>query len=150
MSLVAPIDVVGSCYRNLAAVQNGNQAFWILVCQRAQQNGIHDAEERSVCADSQCERDHGNNGEPGRLQQVPSTIAKIFKQVIDPYERTRVTMEFFRLLHAAVRAAGGLPGLVERESAPFKILLQHRQVGVDLPSEVTFHASAPEQVRQLG
>src|SRR6185295_300110 len=56
---------------------NCDKPVSVVVRQRLEQNRVDDAEDRSVCADAQCERHDSDQREPGFLQQQSSAVAQI-------------------------------------------------------------------------
>src|SRR5690242_11819660 len=53
------------------------QTIGIGVGQRAQQHGIHDAENGGVCADAEGEREHGDGGEGGTAAELAEGVAHV-------------------------------------------------------------------------
>src|SRR5439155_3594603 len=58
-------------------VRDGNQAIWLLESQRLKQYPIHQAEDRSVDANAESERDHGHGSEAGVLGQHSHPITQV-------------------------------------------------------------------------
>ena len=53
-----------------AAFAQPDEPLGFRVGQRTEQHGIHDAEDRRVRSDAQCDREHGHRGEAGIVQQL--------------------------------------------------------------------------------
>ena len=149
-ALVPPVDVVGHRHRAVAVVQKGNQTFRILVCQRAEQHGIHHAENRRIRTDPQGQRDHCNSRKPRSAQQAAHSIAHILEPLLDPQKGARLAMQFLGLFDAAVSAAGGQPGILRSQSAALEVVRQHGEVAFDFAGQLAFGAASAEQVRKSG
>ena len=54
-----------------------DDAAGILVRKRLEQHGVDDAENRSICSNTQRERKHGDNGEAGIYSQHPDCEFKV-------------------------------------------------------------------------
>jgi len=80
MVLVAPVDVVGDRDGTRAGVHHGEQAVRVFVRERAEQHGVHGAEDGCVRADSQGERDHGDGRKTGSAQQRAGSVAEILRE----------------------------------------------------------------------
>jgi len=61
------------------ALADSHQTSGIRKGKRAQQNGIHDAEDHRVRADTQGERDYSDRGEPGLSYQHPDPVLQVLK-----------------------------------------------------------------------
>ena len=82
-ALCLPIRVVGGRGYALVvalsrvALPHGHEPFGFREWQRLQQHPADDAENRGVCADAQCERQHGHRGEAGVFDQLASSVAEV-------------------------------------------------------------------------
>jgi hypothetical protein len=110
MALITPIGIIGGRDRVDAIVQQSNQAVRISVRQRAQENSVHDAEDRSICADAERERQDRNGRENWRVQQIACPISQVSEALLDPDESAGFAVQLSCLLHASEGATGRPPG----------------------------------------
>ncbi len=59
-----------------------HEAIAVRIRQRLQQNAVDEAEDRSVRADAERQREHGEQREPAILQQGPCAETKVAKQLV--------------------------------------------------------------------
>ena len=57
-----------------------DEAGWIAKGERAQEDGVYDAEDGGVRADAESEREDGDRGEAGAFCEEPEGVAKILQQ----------------------------------------------------------------------
>ena len=60
-----------------------HELLGIFVRQRAQQNGVNDAEDRAVRANAECESENRNRGEGRIFRQHPQAVTHILSKVSD-------------------------------------------------------------------
>ena len=78
-----PIDIIGKRNGNLRLVRVGlgddHDPIRFRIGQRLEQDRVDHAENRGVRADPERERENGDEGEAGRLQQLPDGISDLLK-----------------------------------------------------------------------
>ena len=77
MVTITQIEIVGIRLARVSLIKDGVEAFRLRHIQRAQDEGIEDAEDHCVGADGQSEREHCRKGKPGRAAQLAEGIAEI-------------------------------------------------------------------------
>ena len=103
--LALPFQVVGS--RNRVAMSVGpigphhDELFGIWKGQRGKQRGINDAEDGSICADSNGECEHCHGSEARALPEDAESKAQISQKKFQKRQTAAVAVILFRLLHAA-------------------------------------------------
>src|SRR6185503_924731 len=53
------------------------------IAERLEDGGVHDREDGRVRADSEAEREHGNDGESGTLAERPARVAKVLNDLLE-------------------------------------------------------------------
>ena len=109
--LRAPIEVILSGEGILAGRGLGlaqlDELFGVRVRKRLAQGGVHDGENGSVGADSESERDNGDQREGGISRQRSCGVAQILHRVLQPVDAAHVPTLLFALLEATKIPARG-------------------------------------------
>ena len=91
-ALIAPIDIVCGRYGIGTIVKQSDQPARVPIGQRTKQDGVYDAENGGVRANSQCQCHDCNRREAGRSQKRASAVAEILGEMIQcsptPYVST--------------------------------------------------------------
>src|ERR1700722_9036746 len=72
-----------------------NNLFGMIKGQRLQQHPVYDAEDGSVCADAEREREDRDGGKSGILCQTAHAVADILREAFQPAENIHVARPFF-------------------------------------------------------
>ena len=86
-----------------------DQLIRILVRQRTQQHGVHDAEDRRVRADPEREGKHDDAGEAWRATQCARRVLQIAAKIVEPDERARIALQLLPAQLAAKIAPQSTP-----------------------------------------
>ena len=113
-----------------------HQRIGIPVIERAQDDGVHEAEHGRRHPDAQCERQHDGHREAGVVPEHPDRVAHVAPCVFQPGERSGVALRVLRRLDADEAAAGDGVGVVVRETLSAQILLEEFAMGRDLAGEL--------------
>src|SRR5262249_29755652 len=79
---------------------DANDLAGVLVWQRPEQHGVHDAEDRRVRAEAEGERQDDDDGEAGRAAERAARVAQIETEIVEPHVRLSVTAQRFIALDA--------------------------------------------------
>src|SRR6202021_253046 len=74
---ITQIEIIGIRLARVSLIKDGVEALRLRHIQRAQNEGIEDAEYHCVGADGQSEREHCRKGKPRRAAQLAEGIAEI-------------------------------------------------------------------------
>ncbi len=85
---------------------------------------------------------------PGALAQHAHRVPRIPPRVVQPPEGSGVPLDLLGLLDAAERAARGEPRVLGRHSPALKLVLEQRQVGMDLSGEIRLGPVRANHVEQ--
>jgi hypothetical protein len=78
-----------------------HQALAVAMRQRLEQHPAHDAEDRGIGADAECQREHDDDGEGRAPTEAPERIPDVRGDALDPRQRTLVVHRFHGLGEAA-------------------------------------------------
>ncbi len=128
--------------------QQPRQLFRFRIWQRTQQHGIDDAEDRRVRADAQRQREDGNQGESGILQQHSRAVTKILQQVLDEADSSHIAAFLLSLLNTAQGAQGSVARLLRCHAFSDIFLNLPLEVIADLLVQFLLDLLAAEQGAQ--
>ncbi len=77
-------------------------------------------------------------------------MPNVFQKMLEGEKGSRLAVQLLGLLHAAVRPVRRSLRFVRGESSPLEVLLQHRQVRIDLARQFALCAAHAKQVYRLG
>ena len=117
--------------------------------QRTQQYSLDDGKNRRRRPDAERQHQDGRHCKSGRPTQLAEGISSVLRNLAQPFKRSLVAMQLFRLLHASVGEIGG-PSCILRGHALAQIFVfQHRQMGANFSCQFRFHFGVGEKQIKL-
>ena len=111
--LIFPIDVVsasgGFGFERRDRFGNPNQPVAVRIGQRPQHHGVHNAENRSIGADAQRQREHRDRCKARISAQLPQAITDVLQEILDIVYSAHIPALLFDLLDSAKLAQGRIP-----------------------------------------
>jgi hypothetical protein len=80
--------------------------------------------------------------------EVAPTVTEVFEELFDPEERSGLAVQFLGLFDTAISAACREIRFFNRHSLTLELLLQQRQVSLDLARHLALGAAPAEQIRK--
>src|SRR5438046_2115009 len=112
--------------------------------QRPQQNGIHQAEDRGICANPERQRRDGDGSEAWTLAQHPQCVAEILHKILNEVYSAHVAALLLPLLKTVHRAEGYIASLLWRRSLGDLMLDSPLDVITNLLVQFLFHLLTAE------
>jgi hypothetical protein len=111
---------------------------------RPQEQRVGDGEHRSVCADSNAQRDRRRGRHDRLTAKQPHRVPGIAPRIIQPREGSSVPMELLRLLDAAEGHPRLAPGILAGEALSPEVFLNQRKMRGELARQFLFHVPRPD------
>jgi hypothetical protein len=112
--------------------------------QRLEHDGIDQAKDGGVGADTESEGRHGDGGEAGSLAQHAEAVADVGEEIFEPTPAPHLTRRFLDQGFVAEFATGGVQGFLGRFAALDTCADGHFEMGTDFVLEIPI-ALAPEK-----
>src|SRR5690348_1488623 len=124
---------------------DAQQAVAVRVGERPQEDAVHHEDDSGCRAHAECQRQHGDGGEAGRLTQDAKCETKVLKQRFEEGKAAAFAINFFGLFEAAKVEERFATGLLRTHALAEIALDGHFQVGAQLGIELAIEAAAVEE-----
>ena len=137
--------IIGGRYGCVAVVQKSDQPIGVAVSQRIEQNGVNHAENGSIGADPEGQREDGQERESGSAQYSADAVAEVPSDIPQSAPAPGVAARFAQKSGVAELSPGGTTGRCGRQTLADKSLLPHLHVQAHFFLQVAIEGCAAEQ-----
>ena len=130
-------------------VADAIERLWIGHWKRLQQDGVNQSEDRGIRPNPQRNREDHGESEPRGPSELPHRIPDVLPELFQPENRAFLPVHLFCPFHIAVGTSRSKTCVVWAHASLPKIVLQQRQMRVDLPIQLCIQAAAAKQADAL-
>lgn len=125
----------------------GDQPLRLAIGQRAQQDGVSNAEHSGARADAESQRHDGEYGEARRPAKRARGVLQIPARIVEQPVRARIAVKLLRLLDAAEPESRSPPSVFSGHASTPVLIFHEREVSVHFSRELGLRPFRTERVK---